>query len=158
MAEGGVAQGFRSDLSPVLGAVADLETLAVGQVATFSKTIEMTDIVAFAEASGDTNPVHLDAEAAAQSQFGRPIAHGMLTASLISAVLGTRLPGSGCIYLSQTLTFKAPVWPGDEVTARAEIVAIDTDRRRVTAATMCLVGDRVVLEGEAKLMIPRPAG
>ncbi len=153
MADGAVAQVEKS----VEAVVADLEGLSVGQTATFSKAIEMADIVAFAEASGDTNPVHLDAELAAKTQFGRPIAHGMLTAGLISAVLGTKLPGSGCIYLSQSLKFKAPVMPGDKVTARAEIVAIDLDRRRVTVATTCSVGDKVVVEGEAVLMIPRLA-
>ena len=153
MAEGGIAQVAKS----VEGAVADLDALAVGQAATFSKTIEMADIEAFAEVSGDTNPVHLDAEVAAKGQFGRPIAHGLLTASVISAVLGTKLPGSGCVYLSQTLKFKAPVWPGDKVTARAEIIGIDREKRRVTATTTCLVGDNVVLEGEALLMIPESA-
>lgn len=129
------------------------EDLAVGQSATFRKTITEADILLFCAVSGDTNPVHIDAEAAQQSQFGERIAHGMLSASLISTVLGTRLPGPGTIYLSQTLKFRAPVRIGQTVTARAEVTALDPARKRATLATACLVEGKAVLEGEAVVMV-----
>jgi 3-hydroxybutyryl-CoA dehydratase len=136
-----------------------LEDMSVGQSAAFAKTVTDADIVLFAGVSGDTNPVHLDADYAAGTQFKERIAHGMLTAAFISAVLGARMPGPGSIYLSQTLRFKAPVRIGDTVTAEARVTAIDAGRRRVTLATVCRVGDTVVVEGEALVMVPsRAAG
>ena len=131
-----------------------LEQLALGQTASVGKTITEADILMFAAVSTDTNPVHLDAEVAASSQFGARIAHGMLSAGLISAVLGTQLPGHGTIYLGQTLRFRAPVMIGDTVRATVEVTAIDPARRRVTLKTVCTVGDRVVIDGEATVMPP----
>jgi 3-hydroxybutyryl-CoA dehydratase len=132
-----------------------LEDLDVGMTATFGKTITDADIVMFAGVSGDTNPVHLDEEFAAATPFGGRIAHGMLTASLISTVLGTKLPGPGCIYLSQSVRFLAPVRVGETVRATATIKAVDRERRRITLDTVCAVGGKNVLEGEAVLMVAR---
>ncbi|MFL1463511.1 MaoC family dehydratase [Roseococcus sp. DSY-14] len=130
------------------------DELAVGQTASFAKTITEADILLFCAVSGDTNPVHIDAEAAKASMFGERIAHGMLSASLISTVLGTRLPGPGTIYLSQTLKFKAPVRIGQTVTATVEVTALDPAKKRATLATRCTVEGKAVLEGEAGVMLP----
>ena len=110
--------------------------------AIFSKTVTEADIVLFAGISGDTNPVHLDEEFAKPTMFKGRIAHGMLTAGFISTVFGTKLPGPGCIYLSQNLKFKAPVRIGDTVRARVTVSAVDREKGRVTFATTCHVGDR----------------
>lgn len=126
----------------------------VGQTARVAKTITEADILLFAAVSTDTNPVHLDAEAAAASPFKERIAHGMLSAGLISAVLGTKLPGPGTIYLGQTLRFRAPVKIGDTVTAEAEVTAYDPEKRRATLKTTCTVGGKVVIEGEAQVLVP----
>lgn len=135
-----------------------IEDLSEGMTAVFGKTITDADILMFAGVSGDTNPVHLNEEFALGTPFQGRIAHGMLTASLISTVLGTKLPGPGCVYLSQSLKFKAPVRAGDTVRAEVTITAIDRDRRRVTFATVCKVGGKPVLEGEALTLVPsRPA-
>ena len=129
------------------------EDLTVGQTATFSKTITEADILMFAAVSGDTNPVHIDAEAAAASMFKERIAHGMLSASLISTVLGTRLPGPGTVYLGQSLKFRAPVKIGETVTATVKITALDPAKRRVTLETVCTVKGKPVVEGEANVMV-----
>ena len=131
-----------------------IEDLSVGQSASLSRTVTDADIVLFAGVSGDTNPVHLDQDYASQTMFGGRIAHGMLTAGLISAVLGTKLPGPGTVYLSQTLKFKAPVKPGDTVKATCTISEIVADRKRVKMTTVAQVGDVIVMEGEAGLMVP----
>ncbi len=134
-----------------------LEDLKVGDTASFSKTVTEADIVLFAGVSGDTNPVHLDQDFAATTMFKGRIAHGMLSAGFISTVLGTKLPGPGAIYLSQSLKFKAPVRPGDTVKATVTITEILPERKRVTLATVCTVGDAVVIDGEAVVMVqPRP--
>lgn len=132
-----------------------LEDLTVGQSAELVRTVAEADLVAFAEVTGDNNPVHLDADYAAGTNFGERIAHGMLSAGYISAVLGTTLPGPGAIYLSQSLAFKRPVKIGDEVTARVTVTAIDDAKARVTFATTCLVRGKVVVDGEAVVMAPR---
>lgn len=130
------------------------EELSLGQTARFSKTITEADILMFAAVSGDTNPVHIDAEHAAGTMFKQRIAHGMLSASLISTVLGTRLPGPGTIYMGQTLKFRAPVTIGQTVTAVVEVTALDPAKRRATLSTTCLVGGKPVIEGEATVMVP----
>ncbi len=130
------------------------EDLREGQSASLAKTITEADILLFAAVSTDTNPVHIDADAAAQSQFGERIAHGMLSAGLISAVLGTRLPGPGTIYLGQTLRFRAPVRIGATVTATVEITALDPERKRATLKTVCTVAGKTVIDGEATVMVP----
>ncbi|SFI90208.1 MaoC family dehydratase [Caulobacter sp. UNC279MFTsu5.1] len=132
-----------------------LEDLSVGQSAELVRVVGEADIVAFAQVTGDTNPVHLDADYAAATSFGERIAHGMLSAGYISAVLGTALPGPGAVYLSQSLAFKRPVRIGDEVTASATVTAIDAAKARVTLATACRVRGKVVVDGEAVVLVPR---
>ena len=134
-----------------------LEDMAVGMTAIYAKTITEADIVMFAGISGDTSPVHLDADFADRTVFKGRIAHGMLSASFISTVLGTRLPGPGCIYLSQSLEFRAPVKAGETVTARVTVKDVDPDNKRVTFDTVCTVGDTVVVDGEARLLVNRRA-
>lgn len=130
-------------------------TLAVGDTAQRTRTITEADIRAFATASGDENPVHVDPAYAANSRFGRVIAHGMLSASLISAILGNDLPGPGSVYLGQTLSFKAPVYPGDTVTAQVECIKYREDKRIATFRTTVTNQDGVlVLEGEAVILAP----
>lgn len=131
------------------------DELSLGQSAEVVRTVGARDLAAFAEVSGDTNPVHLDEAYAKATPFGGRIAHGMLSAAYISAVLGTKLPGPGAIYLSQTLRFRRPVRIGDEVTARATVKALDEKRGHVTLETVCLVGGKPVLEGEALVMAPK---
>ncbi len=131
------------------------EELEVGMEASYSKTITNEDVLAFAELSGDTNPVHLDDAYAAGTMFKGRIAHGFLTASLISTVLGTKLPGPGCIYLSQSLKFRAPVRIGDEVVAKARIASLDAEKGRAVLVTECAVNGKSVIDGEAIMMVPR---
>lgn len=133
------------------------EDLSVGQAAEITRTVAAADLETFAAVSGDTNPVHLDEAYAAGTSFGGRIAHGMLSAAYISAVLGTRLPGPGAIYLSQALRFRRPVRIGDAVRARATITALDERRGQATLETVCLVGGKAVVEGEAVVMVPRRA-
>lgn len=127
--------------------------LKVGDSAEITKTIDQSDIDAFARVTGDHNPVHLDEEFAKTTRFRRRIAHGMLTASLISAVLANKLPGEGSVYLGQTLQFVAPVFPGDEVTARVTVKEIREDKPIVKLETIC-VNQRgeVVVRGEATVL------
>lgn len=132
-----------------------LEDLETGMESVYAKTVTDSDITMFADVSGDTNPVHMDEEFASKTPFGGRIAHGMLSASFISTVFGTQMPGPGCIYLSQSLRFKAPVKIGDHVEARVCIKEIVAEKRRVIFDTSCWVGDKVVLEGEASLMVSR---
>lgn len=136
----------------------DFGELRPGQAAERAKTVTETDVVLFAGITGDFNPVHVDRQAGAASRFGERIAHGMLTAGLVSAVLGTRLPGPGAVYVSQTIRFTAPVRIGDTVTARVEVVEVMAERRRVRLATTCRNQEGgTVLEGEAVLWVPEDA-
>lgn len=128
------------------------EDIEIGQSASYARTVTEKDIALFGEATGDMNPVHFDEAYAATTPFKTRIAHGMLTAGYFSAVLGTKLPGAGSIYASQTLAFKAPVRIGDEVVATCTVIA--KDRRRVTLACIATVGETVVAEGEAVLLAP----
>lgn len=131
-----------------------IDEMHVGDVAELAKTVTESDIVLFAGVTGDFNPVHIDAETAKQSVFGERIAHGMLSAGFISAVIGMRLPGSGSIYLSQTLRFTKPVRIGDTVTARVEVLEVLTAKRRVRLATSCRnQNGEVVVDGEAVVML-----
>ena len=132
-----------------------LDELAVGQWAEHAKSVTDADVVLFAGVTGDFNPVHVDAEAAARSMFGGRIAHGMLSAGLISAAIAMRLPGPGSIYLSQTLRFTKPVRIGDTVTARVEVLEVIAAKRRVRLATTCRnQHGEVVLDGEAMVLVP----
>ncbi|MCL4239147.1 MAG: MaoC family dehydratase [Anaerolineae bacterium] len=131
----------------------------IGASASRTKTFSDEDVRAFAHISTDANPVHLDDSYAATTRFGRRIVHGMLTAGLISAVLGNDLPGPGTIYLSQSLQFKAPVYVGDTVTATVEVTAIREGRGIVTLATTCTRQDgTVVITGEALALVPAESG
>ena len=130
-----------------------LDELEIGMSASYTKTVTDADITIFAGISGDTNPVHLDDTFAEKTLFGERIAHGMLSASFISTVFGTRLPGPGCIYLSQNLRFRAPVKVGDTVEARVTVKEIQSDKKRVLFDTVCSVSGRSVLDGEACLMV-----
>ena len=131
-----------------------LEDLEVGMTAVYARTVTDADIVIFAGISGDTNPVHLSAEFAESTLFEGRVAHGMLTAGFISAVIGTKLPGPGCIYMSQSLRWNAPVRAGDSVLARVTIEDIDHDKQRLRLSTICTVGEEVVIEGEALVKVP----
>ncbi|WP_210395284.1 MaoC family dehydratase [Motiliproteus sediminis] len=130
-----------------------LEDLEVGMSASIAKTVSEADVYGFAGITGDNNPVHVNAEYAATTMFKERIAHGMLSAGFISAVLGTRLPGPGAIYVDQQIKFKAPVKIGDTLTATATIDSIDERRRRVVLNTVCTVADKVVADGQATLMV-----
>jgi 3-hydroxybutyryl-CoA dehydratase len=130
------------------------EDLSVGMTETYSKTVKSSDVVGFAEITGDRNPIHLSEHFAAKTPFKGRIAHGLYTASLISAVIGTRLPGPGAIYISQTLRFLAPVKIGDTVDATVEVVELIEPRQRARLSCRCKVGSTVVLEGEAMVKIP----
>ena len=128
-------------------------TMKVGDSAEITKTIEQADIDAFANVTGDHNPVHVDEEFAKTTRFGRRIAHGMLTASLISAVLANKLPGEGSVYLGQTLQFKAPVFPGDEITARVTVKEMREDKPILKLETVCVnQSGEVVIRGEATVL------
>jgi 3-hydroxybutyryl-CoA dehydratase len=134
------------------------EDLELGMEASFARTVTAADILAFAQVTGDWNPVHLDTEYAARTVFREPIAHGMLTAGYISAVFGSEMPGPGAIYVSQTLNFRAPVKIGDQVVAKVRVMELYPAKRRARFDCVCEVGDKTVLEGEAVLMVPaRPA-
>ena len=136
--------------------MARIDEIRVGDSAEMAKTVTESDIALFAGVTGDFNPVHIDAVAAEKSMFGGRIAHGMLSAGFISAVLGMRLPGPGSIYLSQTLRFTKPVRIGDTVTARVEVLEVITAKRRVRLATVCRnQNNETVVEGEAVVMIER---
>lgn len=130
-----------------------LEDLQVGMEAVVSRTITETDLRNFSGVSGDTNPMHLNEEYARTTPFHGCIVHGFLSASLISAVIGTRLPGPGCIYMSQSLRFTAPVRVGDTVYAVAKVKEIQPAKRHVVITTNCYVDDTVVIEGEALIKV-----
>jgi 3-hydroxybutyryl-CoA dehydratase len=131
-----------------------IEDIEIGMTRSLSKVVTDRDIEMFAEVSTDHNPVHLDDDYARDTIFEGRIAHGMLTAGLISAVIGEQLPGHGSVYLGQTLKFMAPVRPGDLVHAEVKVTAIDHGRRRVTMDTQCVVDGTVVLKGEAVVLAP----
>ena len=132
-----------------------LEDLTIGMESSYQKTITETDIDAFAALTGDTNPVHLDSEYAATTPFKARIAHGMLSAGLISTVLGTQLPGPGCIYLEQQIKFKAPVFIGDTLVAKVTVEDINQRRGRVSLKTQCFVNTKLVVDGTASMMVDK---
>jgi len=121
----------------------------------YSQTITDADIKAYAGLSGDHNPVHVSSEYAASSRFGKRIAHGLMSAGFFSALFGMKLPGPGCVYVSQSLNFKRPVYIDDTVTATVKVNSIDAAQRRVFFETLCTVGGKVVISGEAEIYIPK---
>jgi len=129
--------------------------LQIDQTAETTRLVSQQDIQNFANLSGDNNPVHLDADFAATTQFKKPIAHGMFGAGLISAVVGTQLPGPGCIYVDQQLKFRAPIYVGSEVTTRVTVIDKNERRGRVTLKTECLCDGVVVITGEATVMVTK---
>jgi 3-hydroxybutyryl-CoA dehydratase len=131
-----------------------LEEIRVGMSSSYSKTITELDVENFAEISGDRNPVHLNESFASSSKFGRRIAHGLMSASFFSALFGTKIPGPGCVYASQNLTFRKPVYIGDTVEATVLVTSIDISKRRVVFDTTCRVSGRKVITGTAEIYVP----
>ena len=131
------------------------DDLKVGMKERLKKTIASSDVIGFAQLTGDRNPIHLSEHFAARTSFGGRIAHGLYTAGLISAVLGTRLPGPGAIYISQTLNFRAPVRIGDTVTVTVTVAELMPEKSRARLSCVCKVGREVVLDGEALVKVPR---
>lgn len=134
------------------------EDLSVGMEASYARHVRESDIQIFSELTGDRNPIHLDEGYAASTMFKGRIAHGALTASYISTVLGTILPGPGAIYVSQSLNFRRPVRIGDEVIAKARVIELLPEKKRVILTCDCSVAGKTVLEGEALLVVPSREG
>ncbi len=130
------------------------ESIEVGMFESYSQTITDADTKSFAGISGDHNPVHMSDEYAEQSRFKKRIAHGMISSSFFSALFGTKLPGAGCVYVSQSLTFRRPVYLNDTVNAIVTVTEIDSKKRRVFFDTVCKVKNKVVIDGVAELYVP----
>ncbi len=130
------------------------EDMKEGMTDVYGKTVTDADIILFSGISGDINPVHLNHEFASETMFKERIAHGMLTASFISTVVGTKMPGPGCIYVNQSIRFKAPVKSGDTVVARVTVTKVVPEKKFVELKTICTVGDKIVIDGEATVMVP----
>ena len=131
-----------------------LVDIEVGMEVSYSQTITDADIKAFSGISGDKNPVHMDEEYAEKSRYKKRIAHGLISASYFSALFGTKIPGEGCVYVSQSLRFKKPVYLGDTVTASVIVTKIDLIKRRVFFRTICKVKNRIAIDGDAELYVP----
>jgi 3-hydroxybutyryl-CoA dehydratase len=129
-----------------------IDQLHPGMSASMAKTVTEADIILFSGVSTDVNPAHIDEEYSKTTMFGGRIAHGMLSASFISAVLGNQMPGNGCIYVSQSLKFKAPVRPGDTVKATVTVKEVNVAKNRVILDTVCTVAGKTVIEGECMMM------
>jgi 3-hydroxybutyryl-CoA dehydratase len=134
--------------------ISNIDKLQVGMTERYEQTITDADVKAFAGLSGDNNPVHMSEEYAEKSRFKKRIAHGLLSASFFSAMFGTKLPGNGCVYVSQSLNFRRPVYIGDTVEATVEIFKIDKEKSRVFFKTVCKVKNKVVIDGEAEIFLP----
>jgi len=132
-----------------------IEEIEVGMIAKYTQTVTDSDIKSFAGISGDRNPVHIDEVYASNSRFKKRIAHGLMTASYFSALFGTKIPGEGCVYVSQSLRFKRPVYIDDCVEASVVVTHVDIERRRVFFKTYCKVGGKTVTEGEAEIYVPK---
>lgn len=132
----------------------DIHQIEIGMSACYSQTITDADVKSFAGISGDHNPVHISDEYAKGSRYKKRIAHGLMSASFFSALFGTRLPGTGCVYVSQSLKFKYPVYLGDTVNAIVTVKSIDTEKRKLVFSTICKVGKKTVISGEAEIYIP----
>ena len=131
-----------------------IEDINIGMTVSYSQVISDCDIRNFANVSGDYNPVHLDEKYAESSLYKKRIAHGLMSASYFSGLFGTKIPGPGCVYVSQSLAFKRPVYINDEVTATVEVTSINIKTKRVYFKTVCTVRSKVVLSGEAEIYIP----
>jgi 3-hydroxybutyryl-CoA dehydratase len=131
-----------------------IEEITAGMSASMSHVVTDEDVRKFAEVSGDHNPVHLDEDYARQSRFGRRIAHGLFSASFFSGLFGTKLPGPGCVYASQNLKFRRPVYIGDTVIATVTVLSVDVTKRRVLFSTVCSVEGKEVILGDAEIFIP----
>ena len=131
-----------------------LEEIENGMNVSYSQTITDADVKAFSGISGDRNPIHLDEQYAEKSRYKKRIAHGLMTASYFSALFGTKIPGEGCVYVSQSLNFKRPVYIGDTVVATVEVISVDLAKKRVFFRTTCKVKNKVVTDGEAELFVP----
>lgn len=131
-----------------------IKDLKIGMSESYAQTITDSDIKSFAGFSGDRNPMHLDEEFATNSRFKGRIAHGLLPASFFSAIFGTRIPGPGCVYVSQSLNFKRPIYINDTVKATVTITDIDQKRKRIFFSTICTVRGKIVIDGTAELFLP----
>lgn len=131
-----------------------INEIEVGMSAAYSQTITDADVKAFAGMSGDNNPIHMSDEFAVSSRFKKRISHGLIPASFFSALFGTRLPGPGCVYVSQSLSFKRPVYLGDTVTATVTVTSVELDKKRVFFETTCTVAGKIVISGAAEIYIP----
>ena len=131
-----------------------IDEIRIGMKASYTQTITDADIKAFAGISGDRNPAHLDEEYAKNSRYKRRISHGLLCASFFSAIFGTKLPGEGCVYASQTLKFKRPIYLNDTVTAEVEVISVDIHSKKILFKTLIKVKNRTVIEGEPEIFIP----
>jgi 3-hydroxybutyryl-CoA dehydratase len=131
-----------------------ISEIKIGMQAQYSQTITDADIKVFSGLSGDRNPVHIDEKYAEKSRYKKRIAHGLMTASYFSALFGTKIPGEGCVYVSQSLRFKRAVYLGDTVTATVEVISVDLDKNRVFFKTECKVNNKIVTDGEAEVFVP----
>lgn len=132
-----------------------IDQIKEGMEVSYSQTITDADVKAFAGISGDRNPVHMDEDYAQNSRYKKRIAHGMISASYFSALFGTKIPGEGCVYVAQSLQFKRPVYLGDTVIATVMVTKVDVDKRRVFFRTTCKVKNKIVIDGEAELYVPK---
>ena len=133
----------------------EINEIKIGMSESYSQTISEADVKAYAGISGDRNPVHMDEEYAEKSRYKKRIAHGMISSSFFSALFGTKLPGPGCVYVNQSLNFKRPVYIGDTVTAIITVTKIDEIKSRVYFDTVCKVKNKIVIDGQAELYIPK---
>jgi len=134
--------------------IVPIEEIAVGDSAEITKRMSLEMVTAFAGISEDFNPVHLDAEYASKSRYKAQIIHGLMASSLFSGLFGTELPGEGCVYKSQNIRFKRPIYVGDEVTARIEVVDVDISKKVISFTTRCLVNGKVMIDGESEIFVP----
>ena len=132
-----------------------IEEIEIGMEVSYFQTITDADVKAFSGISGDKNPVHMSEEYAQKSRYKKRIAHGLMSASYFSALFGTKLPGEGCVYVAQSLRFKRAVYLGDTVTATVIVEKIDLENRRVFFKTICTVKNKIVIDGEAELYVPK---
>lgn len=131
-----------------------IQDIRPGMTVSYSQTITDADVKAFAGLSGDHNPVHVNEVYAERSRFKGRIAHGLMSAAFFSALFGMKLPGPGCVYVSQNLNFRRPVYIGDTVVAEVEVTEVDLEKRRVFFKTICKVGSKRVITGDAEIYMP----